>query len=97
MDRYSFREIIELRDYMDWRGLIGKLNRQYHEKLSYNFNMGFMTECVNCRVCNLPLWNWRSSNPFGNIYENEIYQIKGKWGCFYYKSYERVIELSKNY
>ncbi len=103
MDRYLYREIIELKDYIEWRILIDMLNREYHKKLYYGFNRVFIRECVSCRVCDKSLWNWRLS--FQSKL-NDIYRIKEEDGCFYYERYQtydccktgkKGIKLSKNY
>ncbi len=94
MDRYSFREIIELRDYMDWRGLIKELNEEYHRKLSYEYCDTFKCYCIICRECLVPLWNWRSIARPGT-YFLPIYRIIQGRKCFKFTNFIKSCNYHK--
>ncbi len=101
MDRYLLIEILENRDYLDWRGLINQLNKEYHNRY-YSDNM----EVIKCQRCNYVLWNWRTSgwacgrsiinNHEGSIINNH----EGLMKCHYGNDGAIVlkgVKLSKNY
>ncbi len=86
MDRYLLNDILEERSYLEWRELMSKVNKEYHDKLYYAW------KCLRCRRSDIYLWNWRGR---GIYYGRKIY-----YHYYEHNRYEcRVlgVDLPKNY
>ena len=78
MDRYLLNDILEERDYIEWRDKIDELNKEYHRRVYYGTNMRKSIcilekrECIRCQWCRYPLWDFRieRSFVFANIRHN---------------------------
>ena len=100
MDRYLFTDILEHRDYIDWKTLINETNREYHDRYYYGKKRYdyYTSEVIRCKRCSCILWNWRRSDvPIGScIYNNH----KGLMKCHDDDDNMMVligVKLSKNY
>ncbi len=57
MNKYLLDDILNDRDYMEWREKINQVNGEYHNKLYYCEEID--DEGVSCTCCATYLWNWR--------------------------------------
>ena len=54
MNKYLMAEILEVKDYLEWKEFINKVNEEYHDNFHYDsFNSIIWQRCHNI------LWNWR--------------------------------------
>ncbi len=100
MDAFIFNQIINDRDYLDWKAMVGKLNKEYHDKLYYGGDRLLYDGCeyLKCKKCNIILWNWRTEEYIKNVCKIEfVYSIGHIFldDCFAYKMLS--ITLPKNY
>ena len=55
-------DILEDRDYMEWRELISQLNNEYDDRYEYSRSYD-ERDCISCRKCGISLWNYRMRWP----------------------------------
>ena len=75
MDRYLLSEILDYRDYLEWRKLISQVNKEYHHEFYYGCVRYSSIECLRCRNCDLELWNHRCRNCDLELWNHRSYRI----------------------
>ncbi len=84
MNKYVIEDILEMRDYIDWRELIKLINKEYHS--GYYLDE---TQVLRCAQCGATSWNWRS---IPLLYSNNLIHHIIKVGscliCHYIKTGE---------
>ena len=82
MDRYLYRDILNNRDYLEWRELIDQLNKEYHKRYIYKDDGHNKDDGLNkdnglfCRRCDIgPLFNYRTLPPDPDSYDPSNYCI----------------------
>ncbi len=71
MNKYLIDEILETKDYLEWKAFINKVNEEYHKKFYC------CSGVIYCQFCKTHIWNWRTWGRNDTIY----YIYDTPWCC----------------